>query len=137
MKLELLEIGAETEQLGVCERSLLLGVHSQDNRIADFLKFACEILGADKGFWVFESEPYGWHFSEDACHAFTTHSQKGFSDFFLDQQYIDISHPAIEAFFTIDEETGMTGALGLKGGFLSGEILLILKLQSFLFLHQL
>ncbi|ALH96683.1 sensor histidine kinase [Acinetobacter equi] len=93
MKLELLEIGAETEQLGVCERSLLLGVHSQDNRIADFLKFACEILGADKGFWVFESEPYGWHFSEDACHAFTTHSQKGFSDFFLDQQYIDISHP--------------------------------------------
>jgi dipeptidase D len=26
-------------------------------------------------------------------------------------------HPAIEALFTIDEETGMTGALNLKGGF--------------------
>ena len=26
----------------------------------------------------------------------------------------DISHPAIEALFTIDEETGMTGAMGLK-----------------------
>ena len=26
----------------------------------------------------------------------------------------DIPHPAIEALFTIDEETGMTGAMGLK-----------------------
>ena len=36
----------------------------------------------------------------------------------------DIPHPAIEALFTIDEETGMTGALELKGGMLSGKILL-------------
>ena len=36
----------------------------------------------------------------------------------------DISHPAIEALFTIDEETGMTGALNLKGGILQGQILL-------------
>jgi dipeptidase D len=36
----------------------------------------------------------------------------------------DIEHPAIEALFTIDEETGMTGALNLKGGVLKGEILL-------------
>jgi dipeptidase D len=35
-----------------------------------------------------------------------------------------IQHPAIEALFTIDEETGMTGALNLKGGVLRGEILL-------------
>ena len=35
-----------------------------------------------------------------------------------------IQHPAIEALFTIDEETGMTGALNLKGGVLQGEILL-------------
>ena len=34
----------------------------------------------------------------------------------------DIPHPAIEALFTIDEETGMTGAMGLKGGLLDGEI---------------
>ena len=31
----------------------------------------------------------------------------------------DIAHPAIEALFTIDEETGMTGALGLDGGILN------------------
>ncbi|WP_310381522.1 aminoacyl-histidine dipeptidase [Flavobacterium sp.] len=35
-----------------------------------------------------------------------------------------IQHPAIEALFTIDEETGMTGALNLKGGVLRGDILL-------------
>lgn len=35
-----------------------------------------------------------------------------------------IQHPAIEALFTIDEETGMTGAIELDGSNLSGEILL-------------
>jgi di/tripeptidase len=30
--------------------------------------------------------------------------------------YRRFKHPAIEALFTIDEETGMTGALNLKGG---------------------
>jgi dipeptidase D len=35
-----------------------------------------------------------------------------------------MKHPAIEALFTVDEETGMTGALNLKGGILTGEILL-------------
>ena len=42
----------------------------------------------------------------------------------------DIPHPALEALFTIDEETGMTGALGLKGGFLTGEILLNLDTED-------
>ena len=42
----------------------------------------------------------------------------------------DIPHPAIEALFTIDEETGMTGAMGLKGGQLKGEILLNLDTEE-------
>lgn len=42
----------------------------------------------------------------------------------------DIKHPAIEALFTIDEETGMTGAMGLKGGLLQGEILLNLDTEE-------
>ena len=41
-----------------------------------------------------------------------------------------IKHPAIEALFTIDEETGMTGAKGLEGGFLEGEILLNLDTEE-------
>ncbi|SEE64794.1 dipeptidase D [Tenacibaculum sp. MAR_2010_89] len=42
----------------------------------------------------------------------------------------DIAHPAIEALFTIDEETGMTGAMGLEGGILKGEILLNLDTEE-------
>jgi len=42
----------------------------------------------------------------------------------------DIPHPAIEALFTIDEETGMTGAMGLKGGLLEGGILLNLDTEE-------
>lgn len=42
----------------------------------------------------------------------------------------DIPHPALEALFTIDEETGMTGALGLKGGLLDGGIMLNLDTED-------
>jgi dipeptidase D len=42
----------------------------------------------------------------------------------------DIAHPAIEALFTIDEETGMTGALSFKGGLLDGAILLNLDTED-------
>jgi dipeptidase D len=36
----------------------------------------------------------------------------------------DIEHPALEALFTVDEETGMTGAKHLKPNFLKGDIML-------------
>ncbi|MGB5360575.1 MAG: aminoacyl-histidine dipeptidase [Eudoraea sp.] len=42
----------------------------------------------------------------------------------------DIQHPPLEALFTIDEETGMTGAMGLKGGVLKGQILLNLDTED-------
>lgn len=42
----------------------------------------------------------------------------------------DIPHPALEALFTIDEETGMTGAIGLQSGLLEGEILLNLDTEE-------
>lgn len=45
-------------------------------------------------------------------------------------QSTDIPHPALEALFTIDEETGMTGALELKGGLLNGKILLNLDTED-------
>jgi dipeptidase D len=42
----------------------------------------------------------------------------------------DIKHPPLEALFTIDEETGMTGAQGLEAGVLQGEILLNLDTEE-------
>ncbi len=41
-----------------------------------------------------------------------------------------IDHPAIEAMFTIDEETGMTGAINLDASNFSGEILLNLDTED-------
>lgn len=42
----------------------------------------------------------------------------------------NISHPSIEAMFTIDEETGMTGAMQLDASNFSGEILLNLDTED-------
>lgn len=42
----------------------------------------------------------------------------------------DIEHPAIEALFTIDEETGLTGAFELSKDILSGDILLNLDTEE-------
>ena len=42
----------------------------------------------------------------------------------------EIEHPAIEALFTIDEETGMTGAFELGEGLLTGDILLNLDTEE-------
>lgn len=41
-----------------------------------------------------------------------------------------LKHPAIEAFFTVDEEVGMDGAFGLKSGFLSGTLMLNLDTEE-------
>jgi len=42
----------------------------------------------------------------------------------------NLPHPAIEALFTIDEETGMTGAMELKEDWLTGSILLNLDTEE-------
>ncbi len=42
----------------------------------------------------------------------------------------DIEHGPIECLFTIDEETGLTGAFGLKPGFLQSDILLNLDSED-------
>ncbi len=42
----------------------------------------------------------------------------------------NVVHPPLEAFFTVDEETGMYGAFALKGGMLQGKTLLNLDSES-------
>lgn len=41
-----------------------------------------------------------------------------------------IAHGPLECFFTVDEETGMTGAMGLQPGFLKGDILINLDSED-------
>jgi len=42
----------------------------------------------------------------------------------------NLLHPALECLFTVDEETGLTGAFALKPGFLSGELLINLDSED-------
>jgi dipeptidase D len=42
----------------------------------------------------------------------------------------DLQHGPVEAFITTDEETGMTGAMGIKAGILKGDILLNLDTEE-------
>lgn len=42
----------------------------------------------------------------------------------------DIAHGPIEALFTVDEETGLTGAMNLEGGFFDSDILLNLDSED-------
>ena len=42
----------------------------------------------------------------------------------------NIAHGPVEALFTVDEETGMTGAFNLKGGLLKGDILMNLDSED-------
>ena len=42
----------------------------------------------------------------------------------------DLKHPALECLFTVDEETGLTGAFALKKNFLSGEVLINLDSED-------
>lgn len=42
----------------------------------------------------------------------------------------DLTHPAIECLFTVDEETGLTGAFGLEAGLLNGNILINLDSED-------
>ncbi|HEC86346.1 MAG TPA: aminoacyl-histidine dipeptidase [Thermoplasmatales archaeon] len=43
----------------------------------------------------------------------------------------DIKHGPIEALFTVDEETGLTGAFALESGFLKGKIMINLDSEDF------
>lgn len=42
----------------------------------------------------------------------------------------DIEHGPLECLFTVDEETGLTGAFALKEGFMSGDILITLTRKT-------
>ena len=54
----------------------------------------------------------------------------GFAASLLVLASTDLQHGPVEALFTADEETGMSGAFGLKEGFMKGEILINLDSED-------
>lgn len=93
MKIQLLEIGPETEQLSACTLSLLLGVHTPTNQIDGFLKFARQMLQVDHAILTFKNEPYIWYSTNQVFKAFRANPNARLDAFFQGQQLIEPQHP--------------------------------------------
>ncbi|WP_407308044.1 sensor histidine kinase [Acinetobacter sp.] len=92
MKMQLLEIGSETEQLSACKLSLLLGVFTPTNQVERFLRFARSMLGADQAVLAFHNEPYIWYSSNQGFKAFRSPGETCLSPYFEGQAFIDDQH---------------------------------------------
>lgn len=92
MKMQLLEIGSETEQLSACKLSLLLGVFTPTNQVERFLRFARRMLGADQAVLAFHNEPYIWYSSTHGFKAFCSPGETCLSTYFEGQAFIDHQH---------------------------------------------
>lgn len=92
MAIKLLEIGAQTEQLAACRLALLMGVFTEDNRVAEFLKFSRSLLQTDNAILVFQDEPYIWFSNADGCKPFLANDDAGLAAYFDDAGCIDASH---------------------------------------------
>ena len=63
MHISMQSMGTDMAQFSECRYALMLGAQTTENRLADFLQFACVILNIKNGLVIFENEPYLWHFS--------------------------------------------------------------------------
>ncbi|WP_374664693.1 sensor histidine kinase [Acinetobacter sp.] len=98
MAIELLEIGTQTDQLAACRLALLMGVFTEDNRIADFLKFTRNMMQTENAILIFQDEPYIWFSSDAGCKPFLAHQQTNLVPYFAGADCIDHSHANYEAF---------------------------------------
>ena len=98
MAIQLLEIGTQTEQLAACRLALLLGVFTEDNRIAEFLKVARSLLQIDSAILAFQDEPYIWYSSAAGCQPFLAHEGASLAAYFDGADCIDALHPNYAAF---------------------------------------
>lgn len=92
MNISMLDIGPQTTKLSECRHALMLGVHTADNRIQDFLKFACAILRVKSGVLFFEHEPYCWHFSAHGLKAVRFNSDIELSAYFQQNMALQQGH---------------------------------------------
>lgn len=124
MKLKLFKIGQQTEHLSACRLSLALGILNKENHINSFLQVACDLLSIEKGILTFKHEPYGWYRLHQQSQAFLTQEHRHFEALYLDQGYIDQSHPNYQIASDYIQQSGIQHqrflALNLKK---DGEIL--------------
>ncbi|WP_347474021.1 HAMP domain-containing sensor histidine kinase [Acinetobacter thermotolerans] len=94
MKLNLLEIGQNTEQLSSCRLSLILGVHTNNNLIHTFSKVARRLLKVDKCLLGFHKEPYIWYTTNTGFWGFETPPELNLLHYLQNDVYLDRTHPA-------------------------------------------
>lgn len=104
MKIQLLEIGSETEQLSACRLSLLLGIATPQNQISTYLKLARQLLAVDHAVLQFQHEPYAWISTARGVKAYAC------SGLFADLQvpdYVDVQHANYAAFVSEVSRLGL------------------------------
>lgn len=104
MKIQLLEIGSETEQLSACRLSLLLGIATPQNQISTFLQLARQLLAVDYAVLQFQHEPYAWISTSTGLKAYAC------SGLFADLQvpdYVDVQHANYAAFVSEVSRLGL------------------------------
>ena len=92
MKLDLLEVGQNTEKLSACRLSLILGVYTSNNLIDTFSKIARRILKVDKSILGFHKEPYIWYTSATGFWAFEMPKDLYMLNYINNEKHIDSSH---------------------------------------------
>lgn len=93
MKLNLLELGDQTEQLSSCRISLILGVYSTNNLVDTFCRLVRKLLAAKSCILGFYKEPYLWHSSAEGFHAIQTPANLGVWTYLQDYDFIESNHP--------------------------------------------
>ena len=93
MKLKLLELGNDTEQLSSCRISLILGVLTSNNLVNTFSRVVRKVLGTKCSILGFYKEPYLWHTSEQGFRAIQTPANLGVWTYLQHYDYVDQCHP--------------------------------------------
>ncbi len=92
MKLNLLELGDETELLGSCRISLILGVLSSNNLVDTFSKMVRKLLRVKSSILGFYNEAYLWHRSSAGFYAIQTPANLGVWTYLQHHDFIDPTH---------------------------------------------
>ena len=109
--------GMENKPIVIIQGHLDMVCEKNKNTVHDFSKDAIEML-QDDGWVTADGTTLGADNGVGLCMGLALLEDN------------TVAHPPLEIFATIDEETGMTGAMGLKPGFLEGNTLLNLDSEE-------